>query len=145
MITLRAVTKENWIECIKLSVNESQKAFVATNVFSLAQASVYSSYTPLAIYSDDLMVGFALYGVDPDDNQMGISRLMIDQRHQRKGYGRAALVQLIERIKREASARHAIYLSFEPQNKNAEALYTSLGFAHTGEVEEGELIMKLTY
>lgn len=143
MITLREITSENWRECIGLSVKESQKGFVAPNVYSLAQAKVYPSYKPLAIYHGDEMVGFTLYGVDPEDNEMGISRLMIDQKYQGKGYGRAALAQLLERIKQEVSP-HAIYLSFEPENKNAEALYRSFGFEHTGEVEGGELVMKLT-
>ena len=143
MITLREITPQNWHQCINLSVAEDQKGFVAPNVYSLAQAKVYPSYTPLAIYHDDEMVGFSLHGIDPDDNEMGISRLMIDQRYQGKGYGRAALVQLIEMIRRDASL-HAIYLSFEPENKTAEALYKSLGFEHTGEIEGGELVMKLT-
>lgn len=143
MITFREITPENWRECIKLSVAESQKEFVAPNVYSLAQAKVYPSYKPLAIYHDDEMVGFTMYGVDPDDNEMGISRLMIDQRYQGKGYGRAAMVQLLEMIRQETSC-YAIYLSFEPENKNAEALYMSLGFEHTGEIEDGELVMKLT-
>jgi len=142
MITLREITPANWRECINLAVKESQKTFVAPNVFSLAQAKIYPSYTPLAIYHDDEMVGFTLYGIDPDDNQMGISRLMIDQRYQGKGYGRAAMTQLLGIIRQDASL-HAVYLSFEPENKNAEALYLSLGFKHTGEVEGGELVMKL--
>ena len=36
-ITLREVTMENFYECIKLTVNEDQKNFVASNTFSLAE------------------------------------------------------------------------------------------------------------
>ena len=141
MITLREINPANWHECINLSVTESQKKFVASNVYSLAQAKVYPSYTPLAIYHDDEMVGFILYGIDPDNNQMEISRLMVDQRYQGKGCGRAAMTQLLEIIRQDASLS-VVYISFVPENKNAEALYLSLGFEHTGEIKDGELVMK---
>ncbi|MCL2867151.1 MAG: GNAT family N-acetyltransferase [Clostridia bacterium] len=141
MITLKEITPVNWHECIHLAVKEDQKKFVASNVYSLAQAKVYPSYTPLAIYHDDEMVGFILYGIDPDDNQMEIARLMIDQRYQGKGYGRAAMTQLLEIIRQDAPPS-VVYISFVPENKNAEALYLSLGFEHTGEIKDGELVMK---
>lgn len=144
MISLREITPENWLESIKLSVDESQKGFVAANVYSLAQAKVYPSCIPLAIYHGDEMVGFTMYGIDPDDDEMWISRLMIDQRHQGRGYGKASMTLLLDTLKQD-TARHTIYLSFEPENKGAEALYTSHGFEHTGQIIEDELVMRLTY
>jgi ribosomal protein S18 acetylase RimI-like enzyme len=36
-----------------------------------------------------------------------------------------------------------IRLSFEPNNIVAERLYASLGFERTGEIEEGEVVMRL--
>lgn len=141
MIALREVTPENWLECTKLSVAEGQKGFVAPNVYSLAQAKVFPACVPLAIYSDEKMVGFTMYGVDPDDGEMWISRLMIDQRYQGKGYGRAAMALVLDRIRQEGG-HSVVLLSFEPENTGAEALYAGLGFAHTGEVIEGERVMK---
>jgi diamine N-acetyltransferase len=43
------------------------------------------------------MVGFAMYEVDVGVGS--ILRLMIDARHQRQGYGRAALAELIRRLR----------------------------------------------
>jgi len=83
-IKLRAIDQDNWKECIGLQVNDNQKTFVATNVFSLAEVSFYPTYTALAIYKDDAMVGFLLYGKDPDDGKYWIPRLMIDKRYQGK-------------------------------------------------------------
>jgi ribosomal protein S18 acetylase RimI-like enzyme len=44
------------------------------------------------------MVGFVMYGIDADDDNYWIYRLMIDARHQRKGYGRAAMTELLRRL-----------------------------------------------
>jgi diamine N-acetyltransferase len=67
---------------------------------------------------------------------------MIDKRHQGKGYGRAAMVALIERIKAQGNFR-AIELSFEPTNTAAERLYASLGFVRTGWMIDGEAEMRV--
>jgi len=37
-VTLREITMDNFIECIKLGVGETQKSYVASNMFSLAEA-----------------------------------------------------------------------------------------------------------
>jgi diamine N-acetyltransferase len=63
MITLRAITKENYSECLNLNVLDEQKSFVASNTYSLAQAWVYyKTAYPFAIYSDETMVGFIMMG-----------------------------------------------------------------------------------
>lgn len=100
MITLRPVDETNYRECIGLSVHESQRNFVASNVFSLAQAYVfYENAKPVCIYSGDVMVGFAMYG--PEEERMNIDRFMIDKAHQGKGLGRAAMASLLSRIRTE--------------------------------------------
>lgn len=65
MIRLREITFDNFIECIKLEAKEEQKDFVATNLYSLAEAYTalsngYSIPMPYAIYNDDTMVGFIM-------------------------------------------------------------------------------------
>jgi len=58
MVELRKIDKENYSECINLKVSDGQKNFVASNVYSLAQAWVfYETAYPLAIYSNNIMVG----------------------------------------------------------------------------------------
>ena len=76
------------------------------------------------------------------DPEWWIVRLMIGQAHQGQGYGHASLIALLARI-RERANPPAIFLSFEPHNTNAEALYRSLGFQPTGRVESGEIVYKL--
>ncbi len=141
-VSLKKIDPGNWKECIALQVNDDQKTFVASNVFYIAEASFYPSYHVLAVYSDDRMVGFLMYGRDPDDGRYWIPRMMIDRNHQGKGYGKAAMTEIIKLLKRKRDCA-AIYLSHEPENRKAGALYNSLGFRDTGEKNEGEIVKRL--
>lgn len=69
---------------------------------------------------------------------------MIDAQYQGKGYGKAAMKKLMSLIQ-EDTAHHMIYLSFEPENEGAKALYEKLGFKGDGRVIEGEIVYKYSY
>ncbi len=151
VVSLRPITLDNWTECVDLAPTAEQKGFVAPNAFSLAQAHFEPWWEPLGIYIDDRMVGFVMHGRWPEtalpayygdfEAPQGVEcilRFMIDGRYQRQGYGRAALMQVIERCRQRPSTR-AIHLSYEPANTGAAALYASLGFRPTGRVFDGEV------
>lgn len=138
-ITLRPVTRDNWEAVVRLQVTPEQQGFVASNLFSIAESFYEPGTVPLAIYAEDRLVGLAMYGLI--DDTMWIWRLMIDRRHQRKGYARAAMQALIQML--AAMGNEAIYLSYEPDNEGAAALYHSLGFRLTGEKVVGELVARL--
>jgi len=140
-ITLREITTENFKECVNLTVTESQKNFVAPNVYSIAQSKIYPTNNTFAVYSGDEMVGFVMFGLDTDDNRFYLGRLMIDEKHQGRGFGRAATLEVIERLKQTEDCTE-IYLSFVPENENAEKLYKSVGFERTGEISDGEIVMR---
>ncbi|HEX8736128.1 MAG TPA: GNAT family N-acetyltransferase [Pyrinomonadaceae bacterium] len=143
-VTLREITPENFSEVINLDVAEDQKHFVAPNVKSIAQSKVYyPDAFPLAIYSDDELVGFVMYGYDREDEKYYLGRLMIDARHQGKGYGKAATLEVIRRMS-EIDGCDAIYLSFVPENTGAEKLYASVGFEKTGKLNGSEIVMRYT-
>ena len=139
MVTLREVDRKNYLEVIKLAVSEEQKEYIASNVFSLAQAKVQPECVPLAIYSDNDLVGFVMYCMDVDDNEYWIYRVMIDTRHQNRGYGRAALLNVIDIIQADKKY-NKIYLSFEPENTVAKKLYEKLGFIPDGRIIHGEIV-----
>lgn len=129
MITLQEVTKNNWINVISLSVREDQREFIATNAVSLAQLHFLDNFVAKAIYADDQLVGFALYGVDEDDGEYWIYRFMIDQKYQGHQYGRQAMLAVIEDIRSKKEPRHAsITLSYEPKNQGAKQFYDKIGF-----------------
>ena len=144
MVELRKINKDNYAECLDLKVSDEQKTFVAPNVYSLAQAWVfYDTAYPFAIYADNTMVGFVMMGYFAEKDLYDIWRFMIDERYQKKGYGKAALLLSIEYLSKEFNVND-IFLSFEPNNVIAEKLYSSVGFKRTGEIEDGEVVMRLT-
>ena len=99
-VGLKPITAYNWHTCIGLKVREEQADFLPSNLYSIAEAQFYPQAVPLAIYNEqDRMVGFVLYGVDVESGKWKIFRLMIDGAHQGKGYGRAAMEQVIERLR----------------------------------------------
>lgn len=142
-VCLRAVTRENFRACIRLDVAPEQKDFVAPNVYSLAQAKVNPLLTPWAIYDrkilgqdltpDDEMVGFCM--VQEMDGVGFIMRLMIDRRFQRRGYGRAAMEDVIARLKMTPGIE-IIATSYAKGNAGAEALYRGLGFVDNPMVDD---------
>lgn len=144
MVSLKPVTGENFKDIISLSVRDDQKSFVAPNVYSLAQSKVYPEYIPLAVYNDGDPVGFVMYGVDEEDGEFWICRLMTDQKHQGKGFGFKAMKAVISVI-REDKTRNKIFISFEPENEAAKKLYAKMGFVPDGRVIDGEIVYCLKY
>ena len=144
MVTLREITRDNFDAVISLTVFEEQKNFVASNMYSLAQAKAYSECIPSAIYHGEDLVGFIMYGVDSDDNEYWVSRLMIDKKYQRMGYGRAAMQSVLAKLS-AAKEYGKVYISFEPENVGAQNLYEQLGFRPDGRVIDGEIVYCLNY
>lgn len=144
MVVLKEIDRHNFFDVIKLKVAEEQTKFVATNMFSLAQAKAFPECECLAIYHNDELVGFTMYCMDHEDQEYWIYRLMIDAKYQSKGYGKAAMELVIEKIKEDTQHR-VIYISFEPENIWAQQLYEQLGFIADGRVIDGEVVFKLEY
>lgn len=142
-ITLREVDKKNVGSLIKLEVAEEQRCFVAPNAASLAQAYVHPEAWPRAIYADDKPVGFVMLSVEQEKPEFWVWRLMIGSEHQGKGYGRAAMEAVIEHVRGLPGATE-LKLSFVPKPGNPRPFYESLGFELTGEVDEGEKVMRLS-
>lgn len=140
-VTLREITPENFKDCINLKVADEQKHFVAPNVTSIAQSKIYPTVEPFAVYNDDELVGFVMFGLDIEDDRYYLVRLMIDEKFQGRGFGKAATLAVIEKMKLTEDCNE-IYLSFVPENANAEKLYKSVGFERTGEISEGEIVMR---
>lgn len=143
-IELRDINQQNWQDCIALKVADDQSRFVASNLFSLVESCYENGLFPLAIYAGDEMVGFLMWGLEPQGshNRYWIVRLMVGRAHQGKGYGRAAMRMIIDRLRADPGCR-AIDVSFVPDNAAAEQLYASLGFERTGEIVADEVVMRL--
>jgi len=161
MVELREISiiDENMKECISLEVASEQIGFVAHNAASLGHAYSWNARynasgvcaVPYAIYADDIMVGFIMYGflkqeIDEayDEDCYYLWRFMVDEKHQGKGYGKQALAQLIGIIKQypQGKVDHC-YVSYKPANTAVKKLYESFGFSETGKEDDGELIARL--
>lgn len=143
-VSLREITEKNWYEATKLKVAESQKGTVAENVYSIAESKFYPTYEIRGIYADEKMVGFAFYGFDTDENENWIARIMIDEVSQQKGFGTKAVHLILERFK-ERNEGNYVKLSFVKGNETAEKLYEKIGFVKTGEIIDGEIVMKYEF
>jgi diamine N-acetyltransferase len=150
MPEIRPVTKNNWQELIKLKVREDQKHFVASNVYSIAQAQFGDEYEghwdlhPFGIYDGDRPVGFLMYGLNFEHpkQQAFIQRLMVDEKFQRKGYGKFGMEWMLEIFRADERIKE-VSISYEPENEGARKLYASLGFAETGEIVDAETLAVL--
>lgn len=140
-IVLRAITKDNWETAAGLNVRDDQADFVTPNVWSIAESKFYAPLQPTAIYDGGTMVGFLMFGRDPQDGQFWLYRFMIDTRYQRRGYGRAALQRLIDLLRRTPNSPE-LNVGYNANNSAAEALYLSVGFKKSGVAPWGELTAK---
>jgi diamine N-acetyltransferase len=147
---LRPVTIENWQTLIKLKVREDQEKFVASNVYSLAQAHFGDEYHghwdlfPFGIYDADVPVGFAMYALNFEypKHQAYIQRLMVDANFQGKGYGRFGMEAMLKIFRADERIK-TVGISYEPANEAGRKLYASLGFVETGEFDDDEVIAEL--
>ena len=86
---MRAVFKA--VLDLKISEADERARFVSPNVRSLADAWLYrenGDVFPMAIYWNELVVGFLLLEIDKDEAEYFIWRIMIGQQYQGRGYGR---------------------------------------------------------
>jgi diamine N-acetyltransferase len=144
MIRLAEITEDNFRAVIDMKLPPEPK-FVAPNVVSLAQAWLYKERArPFAIYADDTLVGFLMLYWNEEEHEAGLWRLMIATEHQGKGYGTQA-VQLAVDLVRSSHLFDSMHLDYAPGNDIARHVYLKLGFAETGEIDNGEIEMKLTF
>lgn len=145
MVNLREITRENYITCLRLKVKSEQESFVASNAISLAQSKYEPECIPLAIYDDEVMVGFTMYCVDTEVNTYYIYRLMIDEKYQSKGYGHESMKLLLKKIKADPNYNR-IYIDCRPENIAAQRLYAELGFVPTDDINDGDdIYMRYDY
>ena len=148
-LELRAIDDANKDAVESLEVADSQKQYIASNKKSLETAASEAHRDvarPFAIYADGKIVGFTMFAFDlassdPNDRYW-LWRLMIDKNQQGNGYGSAALEKIIAYFKSHG-ANH-ILLSTKPGNALALSLYHKHGFAETGDMNEEEIVLRLS-
>lgn len=146
MINLRKITEENFIDAFNLKLAPEQERFVSHPIRSLAQAYVYREQCqPFGIYENDTMLGYVMVIYDYDIPEYDIWHMMIDESKQRRGYGGAALDQVLDYIKAKPfGSSNRVTLTCNRDNIQALNLYKSRGFTETGIVDEDEIELSLT-
>ena len=142
LITLREITRQTYDVILRLQVAPEQRGMVATNAKSIAQAYFHPEAWFRGIYADDEPVGFIMLEQNTDKAEYFLWRLMIDQAHQRNGYGEAAVRQLIDYVRTLPGATELL-VSHVKTPGNPGPFYEKLGFTYTDEEEDGERIMRL--
>lgn len=122
------------MECIALTVNDSQVDFVADNKQSLVEAAYEEGLYVLGIYHENVMVGFVLYDYDDTIPGWSMSRFMIGKQFQGKGYGKQAVIEFLDYFKKRHNADR-IYISVSLDNTVACKMYSDVGFMEVKEVE----------
>ncbi len=141
-ISLREITKTNLRDILRLKVAADQERFVASNAVSIAQAYFDRDIAWFrGIYADEAPIGFAMLHDEPAERKYYLWRFMIDHRFQGSGYGTRALEQIIEHVRGRPGA-HEVLLSVVPGEGSPGPFYERLGFAYTGEIEDGERVMR---
>lgn len=149
-VTLRDITGDNYFQVLDLKISPEQEAakFVAPVVRSLADAWYYREEGityPKAIYAKDDLVGFIMYDLDPEAQQVFIWRFLIDQRYQGKGYGRQTIEAVMEMAKEQAQITKVV-ADYVDGNEPMKKILLDLGFEETGfnkEINEHIMVYQL--
>jgi diamine N-acetyltransferase len=141
-VSLREITKDTVRAILGLKVAPGQEHFVASNAFSIAEAHFSDIAWFPAISAGETPVGFIMLADDPDKSEYFPWRLMIDARHQGKGYGRRAVQQLIDYVKTCPGATELL-VSYVPGEGSPRDFYMKLGFQDTGRIEDDEIVLLL--
>ncbi|MBH0322872.1 MULTISPECIES: GNAT family N-acetyltransferase [Bacillus cereus group] len=142
-IHLKSINKSNWEEAIRLSVKAEQRTFIASNLYSIAEVQFLDNFYAKGIYVGNKMIGFTMFGIDPDDNNYWIYRLMIDEKFQGKGIGKQAIYLVIEEVRQNNNTNiPLIMIGYHPENLTAKLVYKKAGFIETGLSSWGEQLAK---
>jgi diamine N-acetyltransferase len=147
-LNLREITDANRDAVVALHVGPGQDLFVASVAKSLEDAATTPEGDPWyrAIYAGDEPVGFVMlsWDVTPAPGIIGpwfLWRLLIDERYQRRGFGRAALEQIVDLVRAHGATE--LLTSYQPGEGEPWPFYEKFGFVPTGQVEDGEFVLRL--
>ncbi|MGV2941379.1 GNAT family N-acetyltransferase [Mesobacillus sp. LC4] len=144
-VYFKNIDETNEYKVRNIRLKSGQEKFIETVDECLKEANTYQEWHPVAIYSDEEIIGFAMYGSFGPNKDTWIDRILIDEKYQGKGYGKMAMKKLIDLVSKEYGV-NVIYLSITEENRTAYSLYKSIGFEFMNEIDpnNGELLFKLT-
>ena len=138
MVSLIELSERNWMDFAKLSVDEGQKTFLASNIGIIARGYVYrdSRAQVIGILSDGEPVGLAMVrDMDEEPECYELQQFMIDGNFQGKGYGSKALELILERLKAEHKY-DCVEVCVKKEDTQAIHVYGKAGFVDTGYIDD---------
>lgn len=157
---LTEITKDNWLEVLFLSTNESItvkgsgepyeakgmpslcEEFVASNALSIVESVYEDGWIIKAIEHDEELIGFTMFGWAEEEEFYELRRLMIDCKYQNKGYGTQALRMILDEMKARFGCKE-VYLSTDPENARGKHVYEKVGFRSEHKMLDDEELFKI--
>lgn len=145
-VTVRPVVRADLGALFDLKTTAEQRAFVAPNEVTLAEAPYNVGSYVFTICSADVPVGLIALidmtehdDVEPEDEPTSVFiwRLLIGEAHQGQGFGAAAIEWTCDWARERGRPR--VSIEVEPGNVVGRRLYERLGFLPTG-VTYGDII-----
>ena len=144
-VHLSGITPDNWRIFNSLKVKRGQEKFVASNLTILARAFAFREYNSCVhtIFYGELPIGMLMQRDYKDGGNLVcvLDQFMIAEQYQGKGFGKNAMQLWLSMIKNEEKY-DSITLCYKDSDETARNLYLDMGFYHTGEVDEDEIIME---
>ena len=135
---------------MRLETHWTQRQLVAPMEWSFADALIPRSTTVRRWCmdegrdGDDELVGFVMLAlVTAAHPEPYLWRLLVDRLHQRRGIGRRVLDLIVEEC--ETRGWSTLTTSWDPRRGTPELFYLSYGFVPTGEIEDDEIVARLTF
>jgi diamine N-acetyltransferase len=151
VVTLRKFTDVNREAVLALRVAHEQERFVGGSVQNaLADATEYPQAKPWyrVIYAGDEPVGFVMisWNCEPQPPEIigpwFLWKLLIDKRHQGRGFGSEVVRQVAELVRAEGATE--LFTSFVLGDGGPAGFYERIGFVPTGDVDvNNEVIVRL--
>lgn len=141
MVTIRKINPEGYIT--DLAVLPEQEPFVhsAERMLVDVKGDAELHANLFEILADELPVGLVYYADLPELNVYNLCQFFIDKRYQGRGYGKAALLLVLDKMREEGRYKR-VSVTYQERNVAAMRLYESVGFVHTGAEFEGDKDME---
>lgn len=138
MVNFIELSEENWMDFAGLSVDESQKTFLASNIGIIARGYVYrnSRAKVIGIVADGTPVGLAMVrDIDDEPACYELQQFMIDKNFQCRGYGLRALELILAALKAEQKYA-CVEVCVKREDVQAIRVYEKAGFVDSGYIDD---------
>ncbi|WP_028885465.1 GNAT family N-acetyltransferase [Teredinibacter turnerae] len=146
-ISLRDITKDNWVDMIDLEITKEQEKYVALPSEAIAASKFHEHYINRGIYLGDKPIGYIQYYPNFNEgkpNEIYIDQLIIDVSLQGQGYGSKATALVLDEIKKIKGVK-SVSICYVEGHDVMKTFFERFGFNVVDQDEFEETIMELHY